>query len=204
MLKRLFDIIASASGLLLLSPVIIIVALLVGRKLGTPVVFRQVRPGLNGKPFEMVKFRTMSMATDSKGNLLPDSERLTPFGNFLRSSSMDELPELWNVLKGDMSLVGPRPLLSRYMPYYTSVEMSRFAVKPGITGWAQINGRNECSWDARLALDIWYVNNKSFLLDLKIIFMTFFKVAKGDGVIVDPSQAMLNLDEERKLKEELQ
>jgi lipopolysaccharide/colanic/teichoic acid biosynthesis glycosyltransferase len=202
MLKRSFDIVASTLGLLLLSPVIALIAWQVSRKLGSPVLFRQVRPGLNSKPFEMVKFRTMRDAVDDNGKPLPDSERLTPFGNFLRTRSLDELPELWNVLKGDMSIVGPRPLLTKYLSYYTSTEMLRFTVRPGITGWAQINGRNESRWDARLAQDSWYVKNQSFKLDLKIILMTLFKVLKSDGVIVDPSQAMLNLDEERSRKQD--
>ncbi|MEE3508680.1 sugar transferase [Pseudomonas sp. 10C3] len=202
MLKRLFDIVASTCGLLLLSPIIAIVAWQISRKLGSPVLFRQVRPGLHAKPFEMVKFRTMRDAVDTNGNPLPDSERMTPFGSFLRSSSLDELPELWNVLKGDMSLVGPRPLLTRYLPYYTETERSRFTVRPGITGWAQINGRNESRWDARLAHDVWYVKNRSLGLDLKIILKTISKVFGSDGVVVDPSQTMLNLDEERISKRE--
>ena len=144
---RLFDIVASALGLLLLSPVFAIVAWLIHRKLGSPLLFRQVRPGLDGKPFEMVKFRTMRDAVDSQGNPLPDSERMTPFGSFLRASSLDELPELWNVLKGEMSLVGPRPLLMEYLPLYSPEQYRRHEVRPGVTGWAQINGRNALSWD---------------------------------------------------------
>lgn len=197
MLKRFFDILAAFSGLLLLSPVIVIVAWQVHRKLGSPVFFRQTRPGLNGKPFEMVKFRTMLDAHDENGNPLPDSERMTPFGRFLRSTSLDELPELWNVLKGDMSLVGPRPLLLKYMSFYTDEEITRHDVRPGITGWAQINGRNTSPWSERLALDVWYVKNRSFLLDLKIILKTLLKVVKKEGVIEDPTGAMKDLDEER-------
>ena len=197
MLKRLFDVTVASVGLLLLSPVILIVAWQVRRKLGSPVFFRQTRPGLNGKPFEMVKFRTMLDAHDENGNPLPDSERMTPFGRFLRSTSLDELPELWNVLKGDMSLVGPRPLLLKYMSFYTDEEITRHDVRPGITGWAQINGRNTSPWSERLALDVWYVKNRSFLLDLKIILKTLLKVVKKEGVIEDPTGAMKDLDEER-------
>jgi len=197
MLKRTFDIFASFFGLLILSPVIAVVAWQINRKLGSPVLFRQVRPGKDGKPFEMVKFRTMLDAVDAKGNPLPDSERMTPFGRFLRSTSLDELPELWNVLKGDMSLVGPRPLLLKYMSFYTDEEITRHDVRPGITGWAQINGRNTSPWSERLALDVWYVKNRSFLLDLKIILKTLLKVVKKEGVIEDPTGAMKDLDEER-------
>lgn len=197
MLKRLLDIVASFFGLLILSPVIAVVAWQISRKLGSPVLFRQVRPGKDGKPFEMIKFRTMRDAVDAKGNPLPDSERMTPFGRFLRSTSLDELPELWNVLKGDMSLVGPRPLLLKYMSFYTDEEITRHDVRPGITGWAQINGRNTSPWSERLALDVWYVKNRSFLLDLKIILKTLLKVVKKEGVIEDPTGAMKDLDEER-------
>lgn len=197
MLKRIFDVVVSATALLLLSPVIALVAWQISRKMGSPVLFRQTRPGLNGKPFEMVKFRTMLDAHDENGNPLPDSERMTPFGRFLRSTSLDELPELWNVLKGDMSLVGPRPLLLKYMSFYTDEEITRHDVRPGITGWAQINGRNTSPWSERLALDVWYVKNRSFLLDLKIILKTLLKVVKKEGVIEDPTGAMKDLDEER-------
>jgi lipopolysaccharide/colanic/teichoic acid biosynthesis glycosyltransferase len=197
MLKRIFDITLSATALLLLLPVIFFVAWQVSRKMGSPVLFRQVRPGRDGMPFEMIKFRTMRDAKDENGNPLPDSERMTPFGRFLRSSSLDELPELWNVLKGDMSLVGPRPLLFKYMPFFEGVEKARHNVRPGITGWAQINGRNTSPWSERLALDVWYVRNMSFLLDLKIILKTLLKVARREGVIEDPTGAMKDLDEER-------
>src|SRR5690554_5715005 len=197
MLKRLFDIVAAGVGLLLLAPVIAVVSILIRCKLGSPVFFRQTRPGLDGKPFEMVKFRTMLDAHDENGKPLPDSERMTPFGRFLRATSLDELPELWNVLKGDMSLVGPRPLLLKYMPFYTDEEITRHDVRPGITGWAQINGRNTSPWSERLALDVWYVKNRSFVLDLKIILKTLIKVVKKDGVIEDPTGAMKDLDEER-------
>ncbi len=180
--KRLFDILASAFGLLLLSPIIVIVAWLIRRKLGSPVLFRQVRPGLHGKPFEMIKFRTMRDAVDAHGNPLPDSERMTPFGSFLRSTSLDELPELWNVLKGDMSLVGPRPLLMEYLPLYSPEQYRRHEVRPGVTGWAQVNGRNALSWEDKFWLDVWYVDNRSFWLDLKVIFMTIKKVVVRDGI----------------------
>ncbi|WP_422911705.1 sugar transferase [Pseudomonas sp. MAC6] len=190
MFKRPFDIIASAFGLMLLSPVIAVVAWKVSRKLGSPVLFRQVRPGLNGKPFEMIKFRTMRDAIDEAGNPLPDSERMTPFGSFLRSSSLDELPELWNVLKGDMSLVGPRPLLMEYLPLYSPEQYRRHEVRPGVTGWAQINGRNALSWDEKFKLDIWYVDNRSFLLDLKIILLTIKKVIVRDGISADGEATM--------------
>ncbi|MNF93554.1 putative sugar transferase EpsL [compost metagenome] len=190
MIKRLFDIAASAFGLLLLAPVIAIVAWQIRRKLGSPVLFRQLRPGLNGKPFAMIKFRTMRDAVDAAGNPLPDSERMTPFGSFLRSSSLDELPELWNVLKGDMSLVGPRPLLMEYLPLYSSEQYRRHEARPGVTGWAQINGRNALSWDEKFKLDIWYVDNRSFWLDLKIILLTIKKVVVRDGISADGEATM--------------
>lgn len=190
MFKRLFDIVASAFGLLLLSPVIVVVAWKISRKLGCPVLFRQVRPGLSGRPFEMIKFRTMRDAVDAAGNLLPDSERMTPFGSFLRSSSLDELPELWNVLKGDMSLVGPRPLLMEYLPLYSTEQYRRHEVRPGVTGWAQINGRNALSWDEKFKLDIWYVRNRSLWLDLKIIFLTIKKVVVRDGISAEGEATM--------------
>ena len=190
MFKRLFDIVASASGLLLLSPIIAVVAWQIHRKLGSPVLFCQVRPGLNGKPLEMIKFRTMRDAVDAAGNPLPDSERMTPFGSFLRSSSLAELPELWNVLKGDMSLVGPRPLLMEYLPLYSSEQYRRHEARPGVTGWAQINGRNALSWDEKFKLDVWYVDNRSFWLDLKIIFLTIKKVVVRDGISADGEATM--------------
>lgn len=190
MIKRLFDILASALGLFLLSPVIAIVAWQIHRKLGSPVLFRQVRPGFDGKPFEMVKFRTMRDAVDIQGKLLPDSERMTPLGSFLRASSLDELPELWNVLKGDMSLVGPRPLLMEYLPLYSPEQYRRHEVRPGVTGWAQINGRNALSWEEKFKLDVWYVDNRSFWLDLKIIFLTIKKVVIRDGISADGEVTM--------------
>lgn len=182
MFKRVFDVLFSTIALFLLSPVIAITAWQISRKLGSPVLFRQVRPGLNGKPFEMIKFRTMRDAVDAEGNQLPDSERIIPFGSFLRASSLDELPELWNVLKGDMSLVGPRPLLMEYLPLYSPEQYRRHDVRPGVTGWAQVNGRNALSWEEKFKLDVWYVDNRSFLLDLKIIFLTVKKVFIREGI----------------------
>jgi lipopolysaccharide/colanic/teichoic acid biosynthesis glycosyltransferase len=190
MIKRFFDVFASSLGLLLLFPVIAIVAWQIRRKLGSPILFRQVRPGLNGKPFEMIKFRTMRDAVDAAGKPLPDSERMTPFGSFLRSSSLDELPELWNVLKGDMSLVGPRPLLMEYLPLYNSEQYRRHEARPGVTGWAQINGRNALSWDEKFKLDVWYVDNRSLWLDLKIIFLTVKKVVVRDGISAEGEATM--------------
>ena len=182
MLKRVFDIVASGVALLLLLPVILVVAIQIRRKLGAPVLFRQIRPGKDGKPFQMIKFRTMKDAVDSAGNPLPDAERITPFGQFLRASSLDELPELWNVLKGEMSLVGPRPLLTEYLPLYSKEQYRRHEVRPGVTGWAQVNGRNAISWEDKFNLDVWYVDNQSFLLDLKILFLTVKKVLVRDGI----------------------
>ncbi|MNU55220.1 putative sugar transferase EpsL [compost metagenome] len=182
MFKRFIDIIASLAALVLLSPVMAIVAWNIRKKLGSPVLFRQVRPGRDGKPFEMVKFRTMRDAVDSKGNPLADSERMTPFGSFLRSSSLDELPELWNVFKGEMSLVGPRPLLMEYLPLYSSEQMRRHEARPGVTGWAQVNGRNALSWEEKFKLDVWYVDNQSLKLDFKILFMTVKKVVFKEGI----------------------
>lgn len=196
-LKRLFDLVIALLALFILAPVIGLVALLVHLKLGAPVLFRQQRPGLHGKPFTLYKFRTMTDARDAAGNLLPDSARLTPFGRLLRNTSLDELPELWNVIKGDMSLVGPRPLLMRYMPYFYETEKTRFNVRPGITGLAQISGRNNLSWDLRIATDVQYVQSLSFWLDLKILWLTLWRVITRQGLQVDPGATMLNLDEER-------
>ena len=196
-MKRLFDFIASAAGLFSLSPFLIVLYALVKFFLGSPVIFQQQRPGLHGKPFVLYKFRTMADLRNEKGELLSDGERLTPFGSFLRRTSLDELPELLNVLKGDMSLVGPRPLLMRYTPYFSERERLRFTVMPGITGWAQIHGRNKSSWDDRLSDDVWYVEHKSFLLDMKILAKTVALVFKRKGVVVDARSIMLNLDEER-------
>lgn len=181
-LKRLFDIAVSFLGLLILSPVILFIAWQVKRKLGSPVFFRQVRPSKNGKPFEMIKFRTMLDAYDEKGNLLPNDQRFTKFGNFLRSTSLDELPELWNVLKGDMSLVGPRPLLMEYLPLYNEHQLRRNEVFPGITGWAQVNGRNAISWEQKFDYDVWYLDNRTFILDIKILLMTVKKVFLREGI----------------------
>jgi lipopolysaccharide/colanic/teichoic acid biosynthesis glycosyltransferase len=189
-IKRLFDIIASAIGLLVLLPVIAVVALLIRRKLGSPVLFRQVRPGKDGKPFEIIKFRTLRDAVDEEGNLLPDAERMTAFGHFLRSTSLDELPELWNVLKGDMSLVGPRPLLMEYLPLYSEQQYRRHEVRPGVTGWAQINGRNAISWEDKFKLDTWYVDNRSLWLDLKIMYLTIKKVLVRDGISAEGEVTM--------------
>ncbi len=185
MIKRFFDIIISAIVLFLLSPILFIVSRKVAKNLGSPVLFRQKRPGLNGKVFEMQKFRSMRDALDSQGNALPDSERLTPFGEKLRSSSLDELPGLWNVLKGDMSLVGPRPLLVEYLPLYNQGQAKRHNVRPGITGWAQVNGRNAISWEEKFKLDVWYVENQSFWLDIKILFLTVKKVFVKEGISAD-------------------
>ena len=182
MLKRAFDIAASTSALVVLSPVLAITAYKVKKELGSPVLFRQTRPGLHGRPFEMIKFRTMKDATDKAGNALPDSERLTEFGKKLRASSLDELPELWNVLKGDMSLVGPRPLLMEYLPLYSAEQAKRHNVRPGVTGYAQVNGRNSLSWEDKFKLDTWYVEHQSFLLDMKILLKTVKKVIIKDGI----------------------
>lgn len=182
LLKRLFDFFAALFLLLLLWPFLLILAVIVWAYLGSPIFFRQTRPGLNAKPFALVKFRTMLDSRDANGVLLPDSDRLPPFGRFLRSTSLDELPELWNVLKGEMSLVGPRPLLMRYLERYSPRQARRHEVRPGITGWAQINGRNATSWEARLEQDVWYVDNRSFLLDIKILFVTIIRVFSRSGI----------------------
>ncbi|MCC5983381.1 MAG: sugar transferase [Rhodobacteraceae bacterium] len=181
-MKRGMDLLGAVIGLLLLSPILFVVAILIRHQMGAPVLFRQTRPGLQGKPFQMIKFRTMRDAVDAQGKVLPDAERLTRLGRFLRSSSLDELPELWNVLKGEMSLVGPRPLLMEYLPLYSSEQARRHEVRPGVTGWAQINGRNAISWDQKFALDVWYVDNRSLWLDLKIIWLTIRKVFQREGI----------------------
>ncbi len=182
MLKRLFDIIIASIALILLSPLYAIVFYKVKKNLGSPVLFRQVRPGLHGKPFEMIKFRTMKDAVDEQGNPLPDSERLTPFGQMLRSTSLDEMPELWNVIKGDMSIVGPRPLLMEYLPLYSPEQAKRHDVRPGMTGHAQVNGRNAISWEEKFNLDTWYVENQSIWLDFKIMLKTVKKVIAKDDI----------------------
>lgn len=189
-MKRVVDIIGSGAGLLLLSPVIALLGFLVRIKHGAPVCFRQVRPGKGGKPFEMIKFRTMTNECNERGELLPDAQRLTSFGQFLRSSSLDELPELWNVLKGDMSLVGPRPLLMEYLPLYSERQARRHEVRPGITGWAQVNGRNALSWEEKFELDVWYVENRTLWLDIKILFLTIWKVIRRDDISQDGEATM--------------
>jgi len=184
-MKRLFDFIVALSAFAMLLPIIVIVAILIRTKLGSPILFTQNRPGLHGKVFKMMKFRSMLDAKDKHGNLLPDNERMTKFGAFLRSTSLDELPGLFNVLKGDMSLVGPRPLLVQYLPLYNSEQAKRHNVRPGITGWAQVNGRNAIGWDEKFKLDVWYVNNQSFLLDMKILLLTVKKVFIREGISAD-------------------
>lgn len=189
-MKRLFDILISLSVLVLLAPIILILCVLVALKLGRPILFKQKRPGLNGTIFEMIKFRSMKDANDKDGNPLPDSERLTSFGIKLRSLSLDELPGLWCVLKGDMSLVGPRPLLPEYLPLYSEEQARRHNVKPGITGWAQVNGRNAISWQEKFKLDTWYVDNQSFWLDIKILWLTFYKVVKRSDISAEGEATM--------------
>ncbi len=180
--KRIFDFIAALLGLVILSPIIVLLAILIRIFLGTPVLFRQTRPGYKGKPFTLYKFRTMNDARDAAGNPLPDAARLTDFGKFLRSTSLDELPELFNILRGDMSLVGPRPLLMEYLPLYSAEQMRRHDTMPGLTGWAQINGRNAIDWPTRFALDVWYVDHWSFWLDIKILFLSLWKVITREDV----------------------
>jgi len=189
-MKRLFDIIAAFLILLLASPIMIIIALLVRIKLGAPVIFKQKRPGFQGKPFVLYKFRTMTGEVDNEGLLLPDEVRITPFGKKLRKYSLDELPQLFNVLKGDLSLVGPRPLLMEYLPLYSPEQARRHEVKPGITGWAQVNGRNAITWEEKFKLDVWYVDNQSFWLDMKILWMTFMKVMRSEGINKDGHATM--------------
>ena len=181
-MKRLFDVVVSACALLVLALPLLVVIGMVRRKLGSPVFFAQVRPGMHGKPFKMVKFRSMTSERGTDGELLPDAERLTPFGRFLRSTSLDELPELWNVLKGDMSLVGPRPLLMEYLPLYSPEQARRHEVRPGITGWAQVNGRNAISWEDKFKLDVWYVDHCSLWLDIRILWLTVKKVLVREGI----------------------
>jgi len=189
-LKRIFDFVVA--GILLFGglPIYFFLVVLVFLKIGSPIFFRQTRPGLDGKPFALIKFRTMLDAMDKEGNPLPDDQRMTPFGKFLRSTSLDELPELWNVLRGNMSLVGPRPLLMEYLPLYNDKQQRRHEVRPGVTGWAQVNGRNSLSWEERFKLDVWYVDNQSFLLDLKILFMTVKKVLVRDGISAEGEVTM--------------
>ena len=188
--KRTFDIIVAAAMLIMLCPFLIGIGLLVRIKLGRQLLFSQVRPGRYGKPFRMVKFRTMLDAVDAHGNPLPDAERLTAFGRLLRSTSLDELPELLNVLRGDMSLVGPRPLLMQYLPLYTDDQARRHEVRPGLTGWAQVNGRNSLSWPDRFALDVWYIDHHTFMLDLRILCLTVRKVVLKEGISADGEATM--------------
>ena len=190
MLKRLLDIIIASIALILLSPLYFYVAHKVKKNLGSPVLFRQVRPGLHGKPFEMIKFRSMKDAVDAQGNPLPDIERLTPFGKMLRSSSLDEMPELWNVIKGEMSIVGPRPLLMEYLPLYNTKQAKRHNVRPGMTGHAQVNGRNAISWEEKFKLDTWYVENQSLWLDFKIMLKTVKKVLAKDDISAEGEVTM--------------
>ena len=189
-MKRLLDIIIASIALILLSPLYAYVAYKVKKNLGSPVLFRQIRPGLHGKPFQMIKFRSMKDAVDAQGNLLPDSERLTPFGKMLRSTSLDEMPELWNVIKGDMSVVGPRPLLMEYLPLYNEEQAKRHNVRPGMTGHAQVNGRNAIGWEEKFKLDTWYVENQSTLLDFKIMFKTVHKVLAKDDISAEGEATM--------------
>ena len=181
MLKRAFDIVFSAGWLVGFAPLLLVVAILVRLKLGSPVLFIQERPGFLGRPFRMVKFRTMTDERGPGGELLPDEQRLTSFGRFLRATSLDEFPEMWNVLIGDMSVVGPRPLLMRYVPRYSPFQARRMEVKPGVTGWAQVNGRSAIGWEEKFTLDVWYVDHRTFWLDMKIVVMTFFKVLARSG-----------------------
>ena len=181
MFKRAFDIVFAAGWLIGFTPLLLVVALLVRLKLGSPVFFVQERPGLRARPFRMVKFRTMTDERGADGELLPDAQRLTPFGRFLRATSLDEFPEMWNVLVGDMSVVGPRPLLMQYVPRYSPFQARRMEVKPGVTGWAQVNGRSNLGWEEKFALDVWYVDHRGFWLDMKIVFLTFFKVLARSG-----------------------
>lgn len=189
-MKRFIDIIGALTGLIFFSPILAVAALLILLQMGAPLIFRQIRPGLQGRPFQMVKFRTMLDAMDRNGKPLPDADRLTGLGKYLRSTSIDELPGLWNVLKGDMSLVGPRPLLMEYLPLYSPQQSRRHDVRPGVTGWAQINGRNALSWEDKFALDVWYVDNQSLGLDARILWLTIRKVLKRDGVSAEGEATM--------------
>jgi len=189
-LKRAFDVVAATAALVLLAPVLVSLTFMVRRRMGSPALFRQIRPGLYGQPFEMIKFRTMRDAIGPDGEPLPDAERLTDFGRWLRATSLDELPELWNVLRGDMSLVGPRPLLMEYLPLYAPDQARRHEVRPGITGWAQVNGRNALSWDQKFALDVWYVDRHTLWLDVKIIALTLRRIVQRDGISSPGSATM--------------
>ncbi|MFD3270676.1 sugar transferase [Paenibacillus dendritiformis] len=202
-MKRIFDFVIAIVLLMLLLPLLAVIGFLVRMRIGSPVMFRQIRPGKHGVPFYLLKFRTMTDKTDSSGQPLPDHERLVPFGQFLRKYSLDELPQIWNVAKGDISLVGPRPLLMEYLPLYTEEQAKRHCVKPGITGWAQVNGRNAISWEEKFKYDVWYVENQSFWLDLKILWMTFFHVLKpgniqhGNHVTMPVFKGTVNYEQER-------
>ncbi|OWZ83227.1 sugar transferase [Natranaerobius trueperi] len=189
-MKRIFDIFISSIFIIISSPILLIIAILVYFKLGTPILFKQKRPGVNGQPFYIYKFRTMTDEKDNQGNLLPDEQRLTNFGQTLRKYSLDELPEIINVIKGEMSLVGPRPLRMKYLERYNERQFRRHEVKPGITGWAQINGRNQLSWEEKFELDVWYVDNRSFWLDFKILFITVIKVLKREGISAEGHATM--------------
>jgi lipopolysaccharide/colanic/teichoic acid biosynthesis glycosyltransferase len=201
-LKRIFDFLVAGAVLFMLTVPIALLIVLVRIRLGAPVFFRQRRPGLNGQVFEMIKFRTMTNECNSRGDLLSDAERLTTFGLFLRATSLDELPELWNVIKGEMSLVGPRPLLIEYLPLYSKEQARRHEVRPGVTGWAQVNGRNALSWEEKFALDVWYVDNQNFWLDVKILFMTVQKVFLRDGISADGAVTMPRFSGRRYLGDE--
>lgn len=198
MIKRVLEIWGAAIGLFVFLPILIAISLMVRREMGSPVLFSQNRPGRNGKPFRMIKFRTMRDALDASGKPLPDAERLTSFGAWMRSTSLDELPGLWNVLRGDMSLVGPRPLLMEYLPLYSEEQARRHEVRPGITGWAQVNGRNAISWEEKFALDVWYVDNRTFWLDLKILWLTVVKVVRKDDISADGEATMPRFTGENK------
>ena len=197
-MKRMLDIIGAIAGLVILAPVLAVLAIMIRSQMGAPVMFRQIRPGRRSKLFQMVKFRTMRDDIGANGNSLSDSDRLTQLGQFLRSSSLDELPELWNVLKGDMSLVGPRPLLMEYLPLYSPEQARRHEVRPGITGWAQVNGRNAISWDEKFELDVWYVDNRNLWLDLKIIWLTIHKVFKREGISAAGEATMPKFEGEKR------
>ncbi len=190
MLKRAFDIVVATAALAIFSPAIAVLAVLIRKRLGAPVLFSQNRPGLAGKPFRILKFRTMTDDRDPDGTLLPDAARLTPFGKWLRATSLDEVPELWNVVRGDMSLVGPRPLLMEYLPLYTPEQARRHEVRPGITGWAQVNGRNAITWEEKFRLDTWYVDNQSISLDIRILVKTLSKVLRREGISADGEATM--------------
>ncbi len=185
MMKRIVDLLITLPLVIVAAPLMLVISFFIRWKLGTPILFKQQRPGLNGKPFQLYKFRSMSNEKDQTGQLLPDQQRITPFGMFLRRYSLDELPQLFNVIKGDVSLVGPRPLLMEYLPLYSERQAKRHLVKPGITGWAQVNGRNAITWEEKFELDVWYVENRSLLLDLRILLLTFLKVISSENVSLD-------------------